>query len=208
VSDKKKKHGNPTKPAAGDPAQGQAAPQSQQPAPEGGDLTENQEPQEVMISMTMQEYDDLQKSLEETKSKNQDYYDGWMRERADFTNYKRRVERDQVFNQQSLTASIVKKYLVILDDLERALKMRPTEGDGAAWAGGMELISRKLQAILEAEGVTRISAETETFDPNRHEAITHEDSPDHESGQIIEVVQQGYMIGDRVIRPAMVRVAR
>lgn len=206
MSDKKKKHTHPTEPAEQAPTQGESTPA--QPTPEGGDLADNNAPQEVMVSMTMQEYDDLQKGLEESKTKTQDYYDGWMRERADFTNYKRRIERDQVLNQQNLTANIVKKYLVIVDDLERALKMRPTDGDGAAWANGMELIFRKLQAILDAEGVTRIPAESEDFDPNRHEAITHEDSPDHESGQIIEVVQQGYMIGDRVIRPAMVRVAR
>ncbi len=83
-----------------------------------------------------------------------------------------------------------------------------TAGEAAAWANGIELIVRKLQAILEAEGVRRIPAETEEFNPTRHEAITHEDSPDHKSGEIIEVVQQGYTLGDRVLRPALVRVAR
>jgi molecular chaperone GrpE len=65
-----------------------------------------------------------------------------------------------------------------------------------------------LQGILDSEGIMRIPAENEKFNPLRHEAISHEESTDHESGQIIEVVQQGYTIGDRVIRPAMVRVAR
>ena len=70
------------------------------------------------------------------------------------------------------------------------------------------MIIRKLQGILEGEGVKRIPAEEEVFNPVRHEAISHEESPDHKSGQIIEVVQQGYTIGERVLRPALVRVAR
>ena len=72
----------------------------------------------------------------------------------------------------------------------------------------MELVYRKLISLVESSGVTQMQVENEAFDPTRHEAITHEDSPDHQSGEIIEVVQQGYMIGDRVLRPALVRVAR
>jgi molecular chaperone GrpE len=65
-----------------------------------------------------------------------------------------------------------------------------------------------LQGILEADGVKEIVSDGQMFDPNFHEAITHEDSPAHESGQIIEVIQKGYLIGDRIIRPSLVRVAR
>ena len=71
----------------------------------------------------------------------------------------------------------------------------------------MELISRKMQSILESENVTVMQVEGEMFDPNLHEAIAQVESPDHESGQIVEVIQQGYMIGDRVLRAALVRVA-
>ncbi len=88
------------------------------------------------------------------------------------------------------------------------MKNRPSGAEAEAWANGIELIVRKMQAILEAEGVKRIPAETEEFDPARHEAITYEESPEHENGEIIEVVQQGYTLGDRVLRPALVRVAR
>jgi len=91
--------------------------------------------------------------------------------------------------------------------MDRAIKMRPASGEATAWAEGMELVYRKMVNLVEASGVTRMQVEGD-FDPNRHEAITHEDSPDHQSGQIIEVVQQGYLIGDRVLRPALVRVAR
>jgi molecular chaperone GrpE len=161
-----------------------------------------------MVSIPATEYADLQSELQTSQKQANEYFDGWQRERADFSNYRKRIEREQGQLSQSINGSIIKKYLVILDDLERAMKTRPAQGDGAAWADGIELIYRKLQKILEAEGVQRIPAESELFDPIRHEAITHEDSPDHQSGQIIEVVQQGYTLGDRVLRPALVRVAR
>jgi molecular chaperone GrpE len=155
-----------------------------------------------------EEYQQLEKDLEQSRQQATQNLEGWQRERAEFSNYKRRIEREQAQMAQNITAEVIRKYLVILDDLERALKARPEEGEGAAWAQGIELIYRKLQNVLEAEGVIRIQAETEMFNPNVHEAISHEESPDHESGDIIEVVQQGYKIGERIIRPALVRVAR
>ncbi len=150
----------------------------------------------------------LAEELQQLQAQSKEYFDGWQRERADFANYKRRVDRDQQAMALSMKGDIIKKYLAILDDMERALKHRPVDGSAGSWANGIELISRKLHSILEAEGVKVIPAEGVEFDPNVHEAITHEDSPEHESGQIIEVIQQGYTLGDRVLRPAMVRVAR
>jgi len=149
----------------------------------------------------------LQRELTECRSKSDEYLDGWQRARAEFTNYRKRVERDQALMQQTLTGSIVKRYLEIIDDLDRALKNRPQEGEGANWANGIELVYRKLINILESNGVSIMPA-SEMFDPNLHEAITSEDSDHHQSGEIIEVVQQGYLMGDRVLRPALVRVAR
>ena len=155
-----------------------------------------------------QQLQQLEQELEKAQTQGREYFEGWQRERADFSNYKRRVERDQQMLGQSLKIDVIKKYLSVVDDLERALKARPTEGPAAAWSNGIELIYRKLTSMLEAEGVLRIPAETEEFNPSRHEAISYEDSPDHASNEIIEVVQQGYTLGDRVIRPALVRVAR
>jgi molecular chaperone GrpE len=134
--------------------------------------------------------------------------DGWQRERAEFSNYKKRIDRENEQLHQTVTGSVIKKYLVILDDLDLALKSRPKEGEGAAWAEGVELIARKLQSILDSEGIERINQNKVPFDPNLHEAISNEETPDFESGEIIEVVRQGYKLGDRILRPAMVRVAR
>jgi len=150
----------------------------------------------------------LQKDLEDLTQKSAEYFEGWQRERADFLNYKKRIERDQIQSSQDSVGRIAKKYLPVLDDLERALKAKPLHGEGHAWSEGIELIYKKLQGILESEGISEIKAEGEQFDPTRHEALTQEPSSAHESGQIIEVIQKGYLIGDRVLRPTLVRIAQ
>ncbi|MBE0696066.1 MAG: nucleotide exchange factor GrpE, partial [Anaerolineaceae bacterium] len=175
-----------------------------------GEIIESSEDtdNEPVSSISQEEYDQLAQELQQSQTQAKDFFDGWQRERADFANYKRRIQRDQQAMKENLTAEVIKKYLTIVDDLERALKARPDEESLAAWANGIELVLRKLQNILDAEGIKRIPAEKEEFNPSRHEAISYEASPDHEGGQIIEIIQQGYTLGDRVIRPALVRVAR
>jgi molecular chaperone GrpE len=179
---------------------------------EGADTSSDASDAAVSDAKMTKEYNELAEELQQAQEKAKEFFEGWQRERADFANYKRRVDRDQQTLAQTIKGDVIKKYLSVLDDLERAMKTRPMEGEqngqAGSWANGIELILRKMQAILEAEGVRRIPAETEEFNPARHEAITYEDSPDHESGEIIEVVQQGYTLGDRVLRPALVRVAR
>lgn len=161
-----------------------------------------------MIEVSTAELSQIKHECDKAKKEADHNLDGWQRERAEFSNYKKRIERDQAMQTQAITGSIIKKYLVVLDDIERALKNRPQQGDGAAWADGIELIQRKLVSILDAEGIERINQNKVAFDPKMHEAISSEENPDFESGEIIEVVQQGYKLGDRILRPAMVRVAR
>jgi molecular chaperone GrpE len=151
---------------------------------------------------------ELKKELDAIRLKSDEYLEGWQRARAEFANFRKRIDREREQSHQTAAGTIIRRYLEILDDLERALSNRPPEGEGAIWAGGIELIYRKFLKTLESEGVKRMEAEGEMFDPNMHEAISHEESPDHESGQIIEVVQPGYVLGDRVLRPALVRVAK
>ncbi len=151
------------------------------------------------------EIDGLKRQVEEAEAKLAESVQGWQRAAADFQNYKKRVERDNEMMYASMKGDIIKKVLPVLDDLERAMQNRPTDD---AWANGIELITRKLQNILNSEGLKRIEAEGMPFDPNFHEAISHEHNEDFESGQVIAVVQNGYMLGERVIRPALVRVAQ
>ena len=128
-----------------------------------------------------------------------------MRSQAEFQNYRNRMQRDNELMYVSMKGDIIKKVLPALDDLERALQNRP---DDNGWANGIELIARKMQNMLDVEGVKRIEAEGLEFNPNFHEAISHEPNDRVESGYVIAVVQNGYMLGERVIRPALVRVAQ
>lgn len=162
----------------------------------------------VSIESLQEQIANLKAELEKSETKSKEYFDGWQRERADFINYKKRIERDLAQARTNAVGDVAKKFLVIMDDLERALKNMPDTEEARNWASGIELIYHKLQGILESEGITQMKVEGETFDPTRHEALTNEESPAHQSGQIIEVIQNGYLIGDKVLRHALVRVAR
>jgi len=155
---------------------------------------------------------ELQAELDAAQAKAAEYLEGWQRARAEFANYKRRVEKEQSEAHQYAAARVIGRFLDALDDFDRAMADRPAVEAGAEalarWAAGVALIQRKLQTVLESENVERIQAEGQAFDPNLHEAITHEDSDGHEPGSIIGVVRQGYRLGERVIRPALVRVAK
>jgi molecular chaperone GrpE len=163
---------------------------------------------EVKVEDLQTVIDGLKSELVEAQAKADEYLDGWQRSRAEFANFRKRVERDQAAANQAATGNVLKRFLDVVDDLDRALKNRPKNEEGANWAGGIELIYRKLLTSLENEGVVVIQAEGQTFDPSLHEAISQEDYPDLESGQVIATVQQGYILGERVLRPARVRVAR
>lgn len=148
---------------------------------------------------------DTGSELEQLRNKAAENLEGWQRSVAEFQNYKKRLERDRETERADMKSSIFKKVLPVLDDLDRALLNRHADD---AWANGIELIQRKLRSTLESEGVQRIEAERAAFDPIFHEAVTHEDSADVPSGHVIEVLQNGYTLEDKVIRPAMVRVAK
>jgi len=151
------------------------------------------------------EVEALKKQIEEADAKASEYKDSWMRSQAEFQNYKKRIERDNELLRVNMKGDIIKKILPVLDDLERAMQNRPAD---ESWANGIELIVRKFQTTLDSEGIKRIEAEGKEFDPNFHEAISNEPSEEVESGHVIAVVQNGYMLGERVIRPALVRVAQ
>jgi len=150
------------------------------------------------------ELDMLKSQLSDTQTRVQEYLDALQRERADFVNYRRRTEQENALVGRMATGTTIKKFLTGIDDLERALAHRPADD---AWGEGIELVYRKFLAILEAEGVTRIQAEGQPFNPQLHEAIMQEPSDKFESGMVIAVLQQGYLHGERVLRPALVKVA-
>ncbi len=149
--------------------------------------------------------DGLRAKLSEEREKAQTYIGNWQRAAADYQNFKRRVEQERTEVGRLANAAFVINLLPLVDDLERALGSVDAKLAGMTWIDGIWLIYRKFQQVLENAGVKEIAADGQQFDPKVHEAI--QEAPG-EDGKVLSVVQRGYMLGDRVIRPAMVIVGR
>lgn len=149
----------------------------------------------------------LQQELAEAREKCQTYLDLAQRAQADFVNYKRRVEQERSDFARSTRADIILKILPTLDDLERAVQSVPPGLAGSDWVQGIVLIERKLRAALETEGIQRIEAVGEPFDPWKEEALAHEPSEKFPAGTVSTVFRTGYTLDGRVIRPAQVVVS-
>lgn len=149
-----------------------------------------------------------QQELEEATAEEKKYLDLLQRTQADFINYKHRVEREREEQVKFAKADLVLKLLPVLDDLNRAQEAMPAEVAHADWARGIGLIERKLTAILEEEGVSKVEAEEKDFDPQEHEALSYEESNEYEEGRVKAVFSNGYRLNGRVIRPAQVAVSK
>lgn len=147
----------------------------------------------------------LKDALALEKEQSAKYLKHWQFAQADLQNYKKRIEKDMQAKRQEMKANSLRHYIEILDDIELALK-NAGDDNGADWKKGIELIHRKMLGVLEKEGVTPIDS-TGEFNPMVHEAVSSEPNPDVEPGHIIAVVQQGYQLGNRTLRPSRVRVA-
>jgi molecular chaperone GrpE len=148
----------------------------------------------------------LRAQLEEERNRAEAFFRNWQRAAADFQNYKRRVEEERQRNTLYANLALVLNMLPIYDDLCRALENVDASIAGSAWVEGVRQIARKFQGALEASGVKEIPAEPGMdFDPNLHEAVAQDEG---EPGKIVRVLQKGYTMGDRVIRPALVTVGR
>jgi molecular chaperone GrpE len=157
---------------------------------------------------TREELEGLRKAVEVAETQAAEYLDGWQRAQAEFSNYKKRQEAERVQMIRLASATLLQKLLPIVDDFERAMGTLPAELSRLTWCEGVFLIKHKLDAVLQSEGVKPIEVEGQMFDPCYHEAVTHEEAPGYEEGQIVGEVQRGYTLGDRVLRPALVRVAK
>ena len=154
----------------------------------------------------IEKLEDMQRVLDETREQSDEHLRGLQRTAADFANYRRRVDEDREGLSQFSNALLIGKLLSVLDDFDRALETVPP-GTNEAWVDGVRLVERKLRGLLEAEGVREIEALGQPFDPNLHEAVVHEETADHPDNQVIGELQRGYRLGDRVLRPSLVRVA-
>jgi molecular chaperone GrpE len=136
-----------------------------------------------------------------------DFYDRLLRKTAEFDNYRKRIERSRREQADEAVVGLINEILNVVDDFDIALTVEAGEG-GTAYRKGVELIHAKLKDLLAKYGVKPIQARGADFDPNLHQAVIHEESPEHREGEVIDEMRKGYMIGDRLLRPSMVKVAK
>lgn len=150
----------------------------------------------------------LEEQLAAAQAQAAEYLDNWRRATADMANARKRLQREQAEFSAIATARALERLLPVIDDVDRALAAIPPEEVDKSWVSGFRMIQRKLAQLLESEGVTPILTEGETFDPKVHSAVTHEEAEGFTEGQIIAELARGYRLGDRILRPSMVRVAK
>jgi molecular chaperone GrpE len=149
--------------------------------------------------------DDLVGQLEAEKGRSAELLDSWQRARAEFLNYKRRVEQEKQRDAQMAGLIVIAKVLPVLDDFDLALANVPQGGDAEAWLNGIALVAHKLRSVLESEGVQPIAAAGQKFDPAIHEAVM----VDGEGGDVVVAeLRRGYTLHGNVIRPALVKVGK
>ena len=137
-----------------------------------------------------------------------EFKDLLLRKTAEFENFRKRTDRERATLSETAAAGIIEELLPLVDDMERALSADPGAEGADAYRKGVELIHRQLLDILRRRGVTPIEALGAVFDPHYHQAVSHEPAEDRAEGEIVEEFRRGYMLGDRLLRPSMVKVAK
>src|SRR5712691_9854781 len=146
-------------------------------------------------------------ALADVQRERDDYQDRWLRKSAEFDNYRKRVERERREQGEQAVNDLLQELLLVVDDFDRALTVDAGE-EGGPYRRGVELIHGKLNDLLRKYGVKSFDTLGHDFDPNIHQAVMHEASPEHREGEVIGELQKGYVMNDRLLRPAMVKVAK
>lgn len=168
----------------------------------------SQEKAEASASVPEAELQPLRAELEEASRERTQFKSLLQRVQADFINYRKRVEEEQKEQLKNASSRIILRILPILDDFKLAVDHAAQTESAGPWLEGMQMIQRKLQALLESEGVSQITALGKAFDPFEHEALAYREGTDQPEGQVVLVVNEGYKLNGRVIRPAQVIIAK
>lgn len=180
--------------APGPPAQSPAADAGQEPAGAAEVPAAPPAPPDAVVAELTRQRDE--------------YYDRYLRKAAELDNYRKRVERERRELNDLAAADLLAELLPIVDDLERALAADAGPEAVDAYRQGVELIHKKMLDLLARRGVTPVDTVGRDFDPRYHQAVVHEPSPGHRDGEIIAELRRGYKLGDRLLRPALVKVAK
>lgn len=185
-------------------AAGPSDPQQSVGAEEAGEAEETAEPAEPPQDPVTQ----LQAQIDALTAEKASLYDKLLRRQAEFENYRKRVERERGELYQHGRDDVLLQFLPVVDNFERALSsLETSEGDAEALRHGVELIHKQFKDALSKFGLEAVEAVGQTFDPNVHEAVTTEATDKHKENTVIQEFQRGYRIGDRLLRPAKVKVA-
>lgn len=150
------------------------------------------------------------RTIDQLGRERDEYYDSLLRKQAEFENYRKRVNREKQENRLSAQAEVLSDLLQVIDSCEKGLQGLPdSNGDPtlSAYREGFDLLLSSLRGLLAKYNVTEVPSEGHPFDPNLHEAVVRENVTEGEDGQVLEEFRKGYRIGDRLLRPAQVRVA-
>jgi molecular chaperone GrpE len=150
---------------------------------------------------------DLRAKIEQLEADAKEASNRYLRLAADFDNFKKRARQEQSETIQFANADLIEKLLPVVDNFHRVLESAPPEVDDA-WLKGVRLTLQQLDELLASQGVSPIESVGTPFDPSLHEAIGHEESDEHPEDTVVSEVRKGYRLNDRVVRPALVRVAR
>ena len=170
-------------------------------SPHKQSASDNDEAASTTAAATAVDPSELQRQRDE-------YYDRLLRNTAEFDNYRKRTDRERQTVTEAAAASIITELLPLADDLERALKAEAGTEAAEAYRRGVELIHKQLSEILRKRGVRVIDAVGADFDPHYHQAVVYEPAEGRREGEVIEEFRRGYMLGDRLLRPSMVKVAK
>lgn len=151
--------------------------------------------------------EELQEKLAQSEQKSEENYQKYLRVQADFDNFRRRTRKEKEDQAKYASLSLVEQLLPAMDNFERALVASQGSQDVESLAKGVEMVFRQMEQALQAEGVEVIPTVGTAFDPTVHQAVMQVDSEEYEAGTVVEELQKGYNLKDKVIRPAMVKVS-
>jgi len=165
-------------------------------------MTQQQDP-EINLAITPEAIEDLKKKAAERDQ----YLDLAQRTRAEFENFQKRNRNERDLERKFAITPLVRDLLPVLDNLERALSASQQAGEAGSLAQGVAMVQAQFLDLLKRNGIVRIDAQDKPFDPNEHEAVMQKPSADHEANSVLQVLENGFMFHDRVLRPAKVIVS-
>ena len=167
-------------------------------------MAKEREQQQAQITIPLKEY----QQLAESGAKAEQYFDNLLRLQAEFENYKKRSSKEKEQYLKFATEGLIYELIGVLDNFERAFDSAHKMNDFKSLHQGVEMILKQIHALLKKNGVKKIDCLGKPFDPTTQEAIAHAETNEHPENTVIEEVQKGYLLGEKIIRPAVVKVSR